>query len=101
MNNPQKTARLAGFFYLLVVIFGGFTVALRANLIVPENAAATASNILASQGLFRLGIVSDLVMMACYLMLAFTRELCWLMPLIPMSLKSKKNNSQGFNTEAR
>ena len=60
-TSPLFYARLAGFLYLLVIplgIFGALYVSSR--LIVPGDAATTASNIMASESLFRLGIVSDL-----------------------------------------
>lgn len=55
-------ARLAGWLYLLVIplgIFGGLYVP--SKLIVAGNAAATAANLTASESLFRLGIVSELL----------------------------------------
>ncbi len=62
MNSIKKTARVAGFLYLMVVplgIFGALYVPSR--LIVPGDAATTASNIMAKELLFRLGLVSDLL----------------------------------------
>ena len=59
---PLFYARLAGFLYLLVIplgIFGALYVSSR--LIVPGDAARTADNIMNSEALFRLGIVSDLL----------------------------------------
>ena len=59
---PLFYARLAGFLYLLVIplgIFGALYVSSR--LIVPGDAARTADNIMNSETLFRLGIVSDLL----------------------------------------
>ena len=61
-TSPLMVARLAGFLYLLVIplgIFGGLYVSSR--VIVAGDAARTASNIIASESLFRLGIVSDLL----------------------------------------
>ena len=61
-KSPLFYARLAGFLYLLVIplgIFGALYVSSR--LIVPGDAARTADNIAASESLFRLGIVSDLL----------------------------------------
>ena len=73
MSSIKKTARLAGVLYLLVVIFGAFAeVGVRASLIVPGDAAATAQNIMASASLFRIGFMSDLIMMTCYFFLAYT-----------------------------
>lgn len=71
MNSNKKTARIAGFWYLLVAVFPVFSVmVVEAKLYVPGNAAATANNILASAGLFRLGFVSSLLGQICFLFLA-------------------------------
>jgi hypothetical protein len=59
--SPLILARAAGFLYLLVVPLGIFGMLVSSRLIVPGNAAATASNIMASESLFRLSIVSDLL----------------------------------------
>ena len=70
MNSNKKTARVAGFLYLLVVVFGVFALMyVRPALIVPGAAAATANNIVASESLFRLGVVSELIMYTCFLLL--------------------------------
>lgn len=61
-TSPLFYARLAGFLYLLVVplgIFGSLYVPSR--LIVSGDARTTANNLMASDLLFRLGIVSDLL----------------------------------------
>jgi len=73
MNTNQRTARIAGFLYLMVAVTAFFTdIYVRKGLIVPGDASMTAHNIMASQCLFRLGFVSDLVMTICWLLLAFT-----------------------------
>ena len=62
MNSTKKTARLAGVLYLVNGITGFFGIIyVPGKLIVSGNAAATANNILASERLFRLGIVSELI----------------------------------------
>jgi hypothetical protein len=62
--NPVIYARLAGLFYLIIIAFGiSSEVLIRSNLIVEGDANATASNILASQSLFRLGFVADSIML--------------------------------------
>ena len=69
MEPTKKTARMAGLLWLLMIVFGLFAqVGVRESLIVAGNAAATAANITADPFLFRLGFVSDLVMMVCYLL---------------------------------
>jgi len=62
LNSPKKTARIAGFLYLLTAVIAPFSVIyVPSILIVPGNAATTANNIMASEGLFRSGIVSGLI----------------------------------------
>jgi hypothetical protein len=62
MNSLDKIARFAGILYLIIIICAGFSEGyVRSTLIVSGNAAATARNIAASEGLFRLGFVSDLI----------------------------------------
>ncbi|EMA46684.1 DUF4386 domain-containing protein [Halococcus saccharolyticus] len=58
----KTIARLTGLLYLLIFITAGFSEGfVRATLIVPGDATATAANIAASEGLFRLGFISDLI----------------------------------------
>jgi hypothetical protein len=59
-TSPMRVARTAGFLYLLVVPLGIFGL-MTSGLVVPGEAAATTSNIMGSELLFRLGIVSDLL----------------------------------------
>jgi len=59
--SPLTYARLAGILYLLVVPLGIFGLFVSSRLIVSGNPGTTASNILSSESLFRLGIVSDLL----------------------------------------
>lgn len=62
MNSIERTARVAGLLYLIIAICAGFSFGyMRSTLIVPGDAAATVSNLMASEWLFRLGIVSDAV----------------------------------------
>jgi Domain of unknown function (DUF4386) len=59
-TSPLIKARVAGLLLLIVAILGPFSVIyVPSTLIVPGDAIATADNIRASEGLFRLGIVSD------------------------------------------
>jgi len=71
MNSNKKISRIAGFWYLLVAIFGSFnTMFVESKLYVSGDAAATVNNILASERLFRLGIMSNLITTICFLFLA-------------------------------
>jgi hypothetical protein len=70
-NSNKKTSRMAGLCYLLVAIFGSFdSIFVNPKLSVPGDIAATLTNILASERLFRLGILSNLVCTICFLLLA-------------------------------
>jgi len=62
MNSPKKTARIAGFLYLIMFPLGLFGMMyVPSILIVPGDAATTANNIMASESLFRLSIVTALI----------------------------------------
>jgi hypothetical protein len=62
MSSTKRLARIAGFLYLLVGIFGGFAEGyVEPKMYVAGNAAATVGNIVANAGLVRLGVVADLL----------------------------------------
>jgi hypothetical protein len=70
MNSLKKTARIAGFWYLLMAITGPIGLLyVPSQLIVPGDATATANNIVASESLFRIGIVSCLLCQAAFIFL--------------------------------
>jgi len=59
-------ARSTGLLYILIIISGIFSeVVVRASLIIPGDATATANNILSSSPMFRLGFASDTLMLLC------------------------------------
>ncbi|NQV80807.1 MAG: DUF4386 domain-containing protein [Alphaproteobacteria bacterium] len=61
--SPLREARAAGGLYLIIIVCGVFSEAfVRAALVVPGDAAATAGNILASEGLFRVSFAADSIM---------------------------------------
>jgi hypothetical protein len=60
MSSTRNLGRFAGLLYLFFSIPGFFAMEyVPSKLIVHENAAATASNIAASETLFRLGIAAN------------------------------------------
>jgi hypothetical protein len=63
-------ARLTGFLYLLYFL-SALPLGLRAQLIVPADAAATAGRILASQDMYRLTLVTDLLSYVLYIGLVY------------------------------
>ncbi len=70
MHPTNNTARVAGLLYLLMGIPAAFSIMyVPRTLIVPGNATATANNILASEMLFRIGIVSELISATAFIFL--------------------------------
>jgi hypothetical protein len=64
--DPRSEARLGGVLYVIVIITAFFAeLFVRSSLIVPNNPAATVHNILASERLYRLGGLADLVNLSC------------------------------------
>lgn len=62
MNSPKQIARLAGIFFLLTAVIGGFGYSyIRLTVLVPGDAAATAAKILANEFLFRAAIGASLL----------------------------------------
>ncbi|MBT2225686.1 DUF4386 domain-containing protein [Nonomuraea sp. NEAU-A123] len=73
MRSPQRLARTAGLFYLIVAIFGGFAhLYVRAKVYVPGDATTTAHNTVANAGLVRVGFVADLVQAPFFLFVAMS-----------------------------
>lgn len=67
-DEDRYGARAAGGLYLVVIAAGLFAeFFVRSALIVPRNPTATATNILASESLFRAGLLADLVAAGAYL----------------------------------
>ncbi len=63
-KTPIIYARFAGLLYLVVIVFGiSSEVFIRSSLIVSGDADVAASNVLASQSLFRIGFVADSIML--------------------------------------
>jgi len=84
INSPQKTARVAAFVFLIIFFLGMSTeLFIRPAIIVPGDAAATVKNIAASEALFRLSLVSDLI----------RQTLLMLLPLILYKLLKPVNKT--------
>jgi hypothetical protein len=72
MNSTKQTSRIAGVLYLVNAVTGFFGIVyVPSRLIIWSNTAATASNILGSERLFRLGIVSELICAAEFIYLVW------------------------------
>lgn len=69
--SPRKAARLAGVLYLLVIIFGMFSeVYVSQRFLVPGNTVETSQNIIASEFLYRIGFVADLIHHTCFFLVS-------------------------------
>jgi hypothetical protein len=69
--SPRKTARMAGLFYLIFILTTVLATSIRDNIIVSGDAVATANNIMASQGLFRVGFITELVSATFFVLAAW------------------------------
>ena len=65
--SPRLRARIAGVFYLLEMLMGGFAVFVGGRLFVSGDAAATATNILTHPSLFQLGFAANVIQFVCYI----------------------------------
>ena len=70
MYSNKQIARIGGFLYLLLILFGVFAEKyVRNSLIVADNAALTTRNITDNVMLFKMGFVADLLMLVTYFLL--------------------------------
>lgn len=65
LTDPRTQARIAGFLYLIIIAAGAVGYTIHSTLVVGDDAAATANNILAKTQLWRLSSAAMLVMLAC------------------------------------
>ncbi len=64
--SPQVYARIGGVLYLIIIIAGALgEIFIRGKLVVSGDALSTASHIMASPSLWRIGIAGDLLMHVC------------------------------------
>ncbi len=63
---PRRQARVAGVFYLLTIVTGMAGFVIDGKLIVPGDAVATATRILAHEPLYRLDFTVGLLATSCY-----------------------------------
>lgn len=71
MPSDKRLAHITGLIYLVLFVSGSFPLFVQSKVIIAGDAAATAANILEHEWLFRLSIVSELVMSLAYLMVAY------------------------------
>ena len=63
-TSPRKYARLGGIFYLINIALGIFSIAyIESVIVIGGNPAATANNIISHEFLYRLGIVSHIIIL--------------------------------------
>jgi hypothetical protein len=70
-QSPNKTARMAGLFYLIFILTTVLAAYIRGGLIVSGDAAVTANNIIGSELLFRIGFVAELVSAVFFVLAAW------------------------------
>jgi hypothetical protein len=71
-TSPRYFARIAGIFYLFIIVGGIFAeMFVRERVFVHGDAAATASNILANEALYRVGFVVDFLILIASLVVLY------------------------------
>jgi hypothetical protein len=72
-GSPKRLARIAGLLYLAVGILGGFAfAAVYSTMYIPGDAAATSRNLVAHEGLIRIGVAADLIQVTAWVLLSLT-----------------------------
>lgn len=70
-NTIQTTARIGGALYFINIVFGIFAIGyISSSIIMGDNAAATAHNILSNESLYRLGLVFHIIILLTNIPLA-------------------------------
>jgi uncharacterized protein DUF4386 len=70
-TSPQVYARIGGVLYLITIILGAFgELFIRGRIVVPGDAAATATNLKSMESLWRFGIASEMFLGICSIALA-------------------------------
>jgi hypothetical protein len=70
-TSPRTYARIAGVLYLIIFILGPFAFFLgRTSVVVSGDAAATAAKVMASESVFRIGMVAESVIVLVEIVLA-------------------------------
>ena len=103
MNSIQKTARVTGLLILLMAVIAPFGMLyIPATLIVPGDATTTANHMLAAEGLFRLGMVSDSVVflieiVLCVLLYGLLKPVNQTLSLVAAFARLAMTVMQGIN----
>lgn len=65
-KRAQRLARVGGALYLIIIVIGALGEAVvRGRIVVAGDAAATAANLRSMEGLWRLGVAGEIVLLAC------------------------------------
>src|SRR5438105_15732074 len=65
-TSPQVYARIGGVLYLIIIVIGFCSeLFVRDKLVVSGDVTATASNIMASESLWRISIACELILLVC------------------------------------
>ena len=73
MKPTKRHARISGFLYLIMILFGMFSLLyVPSKLYVWESAIETQKNIIANEFLFKMGILSDLIMYTTFIFLSLS-----------------------------
>ncbi len=69
--SAKKLARITGMFYFIIIFCGLYSgMVVRASIVVPMDENATLRNLMANESLFRIGFISDMIMVVSDIMVA-------------------------------
>lgn len=70
-RGAQRIARVGGALYLIIIIIGALGEAVvRGSIVVPGDPSATGANLRSMEGLWRLGVAGEIVLLSCATVLA-------------------------------
>jgi len=72
MNSPKSIARIAGILYLIVAISAAFSYSVFNGLYFVGDATTTTANVVAKEGIVRIAVISDFIMVTAWVFLALS-----------------------------
>lgn len=70
-RGAQRIARVGGALYLIIIVIGALGEAVvRGSIVVPGDPSATGANLRSMEGLWRLGVAGEIVLLSCATVLA-------------------------------
>jgi hypothetical protein len=94
IRSPRFYARIAGALYLVNIIFGFYAIGYVSSMLIGEDPATTARNIITHEGLYRSGLVAHIIILLTnfplaviffYLFQPVSRKAAWLVVFVSLA----------------